>query len=63
MQVLAPSKIVKSWQMSVIIGNAEHLPKVATNGQIKPFVSARVNGMVLTSATKVNARPKFNAKL
>ena len=49
--------------MAVIIGNAEDLPKVATNGQIRPFVSARVNGMALTTNTKTNARPKFNAKL
>lgn len=45
--------------MTIMVAKAEHLPKVASNGKIAPFVSARVNGIVQITGT----RPKFNAKL
>ena len=63
MQVLAPNKIVKSWQMTVQVDSAKDLCKVQKDDKIAPFVSARVNGMVLTTITGRNARPVFKAKL
>lgn len=61
MQVLNPSKIDKSFQMTVIVSKAEGLPKI--DGKCAPFVSARVFGCVLTTPVGRNNNPKFNAKL
>jgi len=68
MQVATPDKIDKSYQMTVIVARAEGLPKmdskIPKEGTVNPFVSARINGCVLTTAHKNNnANPKFNSKL
>ena len=49
--------------MSIIIIKAENLPLINSDGKIKPFVSARVFGMVQCTKCRPNANPKFNAKL
>lgn len=46
LQVSTPSKILKSWQMSIIIAKAEDLPAVNADKKMSAFVSARVNGIV-----------------
>lgn len=61
--VNTPGKINKSWQLSIGVFKAENLPMVDSDGKIKPFVSARVFGMVLCTKCRPNANPKFNAKL
>lgn len=51
MQVLAPAKINKSFQMTVVVAKCEGLP-VVKSGPLAPFVSARVNGCVLATNAK-----------
>ena len=60
MQLTNPSKIDKSFQMTVIVSKASELPKV-NDKKIIPFVSARVNGCVLVTKDKSNGQ--FYAKL
>ena len=43
MQILTPNKINKCYQLTIIIDRAETLPEIK---EMKPFVSARVFGMV-----------------
>jgi hypothetical protein len=59
--VATPNKIVKSWQMSIIIAKAEWLPQVNKDKKMAAFVSARVNGLV--QITNTRPVPKFNCKL
>jgi hypothetical protein len=51
MQVLSPNKIDKSFQMTVSIVKAQDLIKLDS---LQPFVSARVNGLVLVSGVGRN---------
>ena len=53
--------IDKSYQMTVTIAKAKHLVKV--DGLIQPFVSARVNGLVLRSNKKIKPNPEWNCKM
>ena len=64
-QILAPNKINKSYQMTVSVAKAEYLPKVDADEEaiLRPFVSARVVGLVHTTNVKRNVNPNFNAKL
>ena len=52
MQVTNPNKIDKSFQMTVVVSKAIELPKI--DGNLQPFVSARVNGCVLVTNHKRN---------
>ena len=60
MPVLAPSKIMKNYQLNITIDRAEFLCDIP---EIRPFVSARVFGMVLKTTTKAGKNPKYTEKL
>ena len=60
MPVLAPSKIMKNFQLNITVDKAQFLCDIP---EIKPFVSARVFGMVLKTMTKPGRNPKYTEKL
>lgn len=61
MQVTVPSMIQKSYQISVMVAKSRHLIKI--NDLIQPFVSARVNGLVLRTNKKTKVNSEWNQKL
>ena len=63
MQVINPNTIIKQYQLTVIITKAECLPFCEKGKKVRPFVSARAFGSVLTTVAKTNISPVFNAKL
>lgn len=60
--VLNPNTITKLYQLSVVVVKGTDLP-FAEKDVIKPFVSARVFGCVLTTSSQNNGKPTFNLKL
>ena len=60
--VLNPNTITKLYQLSVSVVKGDGLPKATEDG-IKPFVSARVSGCVLTTSSQNNGKPTYNQKL
>ena len=60
--VLNPNTITKLYQLSVVVVKGTDLP-FAEKDVLKPFVSARVFGCVLTTSSQNNGKPTFNQKL
>jgi hypothetical protein len=61
MQIGTPSKIMKNFQMTVVVAKIESLPKMQK--PLSPFVSARLNGCVMITNVKRGLNAEFNAKL
>lgn len=57
-----PQFATKNYQLTIAISKAENIAKDPTDS-IRPFISARVNGMVLTTSHFSSASPNFNQKL
>jgi hypothetical protein len=61
--VNSPNVINKLYQLSIVVMKAENLPNV-DGSSVHPFISARVNGCVLTSKEiSKNNNPVFNSKM
>lgn len=58
-----PQKINKSWQLNVVVGQAEDLIPCNDRKQYYPFVSARAFGMVLATKAGGKKDPRFDTKL
>ena len=58
-----PDVIEKSWEMNVVIEKAEDLVSIDNSNKLKPFVSARVFGLVQTTKVCNGKNPKFQTKL
>ena len=59
--VNTPQFIQKTYQLSCVVMKAEHLPLFER--EVYPFVSARVNGLVLTSKFCQKQNPVFNSRM
>jgi len=63
MLISQPEVYVKSYQLTIVVMKAEGLPDSGL-GSVNPFVSARVNGCVLTTKiVNANKTPLFQQKL
>ena len=55
--------INKKYQLTITIVKSEGLPFCDTDKTVKPFISARALGCVLTTSTRSNGKAAFNAKM
>ena len=61
--IVNPNTIVKLYQLTVVVVKGDGIPFAESGKVIKPFVSARAFGCVLTTSSRLSPKPSFDQKL